>query len=439
MLEQVPKVWKLLIFPIFAIAFFVATFLSSYQFFYEGGYNPPVAPQIYFEEILAIPASPEEFTDRPVFAANPVGAANRGTLLVDTGHRNAFSNDEITTLLERVYGRGYDVEFILEPGASFLAEGLMSADAFVVISPTIAYGRDEADLVVDFVEQGGRLLLVADPGRPNRLNSLAERLGVSFRPDYLYNLAEHDSNFQEFYVRDFEAHALTAGIGEMVFFYAGSIESAGEPLARTDGNTQSSISELNVPRSPLATGAYRNVLAVHDLTFMIPPYNAVRDNNILVANIADYLTEEQRDYRLADFPGFLKGDVNILLGQPDLFEQATQLKQDLRGLGIDSEVREVEDSSLDTVFLGLYEDYSRVARYLDAAGVIVGDSLTAPFAPGISLDETSVLLLHRAGDRDVLIALSATPTGVGDLVKQLNAGTFRAGLADDFAGVYRTK
>ena len=82
-----------------------------------------------------------------------------------------------------------------------------------------------------------------------------------------------------------------------------SIESAGESLALTDENTHSNISERNLPRSPVAMGATRNVLAVYDLTFMIPPYNAVRDNDQLVTNIAEFLTEEQKDYRLADFPG----------------------------------------------------------------------------------------------------------------------------------------
>lgn len=430
---------KSLILPVCAIGFFLVTFLASYQFFYRGGYSAPEAPQIYFEEILAIPAGPEEFNDQPVFSANPVGSANRGTLLVDAGHRNAFAQAEITSLANLVTGRGYDIEFVPEPGESVLGEALRSADAFLVISPVLPYERGEANLVVDFVERGGRLLLVADPGRPHNINSLSERLGVSFRPDYLYNLSEHDSNFQEFFVRDFQAHAVTAGIGELVFFYAGSIESPGESLALTGGDTRSNISSRNLPRSPLVVGAHRNVLAVHDLTFMVPPYNSVRDNNRLVANIADFLTEEQKEYRLTDFPGFFQDDVDILLGRADLFDLGAQMRQALESRGINSGVREVENAGNDTVFLGLYEDDAQVARYLDSAGVLIGDSLTAPFTPGIPLEETSILLLHRTGERDVLIVLSNTPEGLGEMVGKLNADTFRTGLADDFAGVYKTK
>ena len=439
MLELPPKVWKLLIFPIFAIAFFLAMFLSAYQFFYRGGYTPPVAPEIYFEEIVVDPALPEDFTDRPIFSANPVGASGRGVLLVDSGHRNAFHPDEIAALASRASDRGYAVEFLDDSGPAALAEGLRNADAFVVISPIATYGRQEGDLVVDFVERGGRLLLIADPGRPHQLNALSERLGVSFQPGYLYNLSEHDSNFQEFYVRDFQAHAVTEGIDEVIFYYAGSIESPGVALALTDENTYSDAAERQEPRSPLSIGAYRNVLAVHDLTFMIPPYNAVRDNDRLVSNIADFLTGGQKDYRLADFPGFFQDDVDILLGRPDLFDLGAEMKQTLAARGLSSQLREVENAARDTVFLGLYENDAAVARYLDSAGLRIGDSLTAPFAPGVPLEGTAVLLLHRAGDRDMLVLLAHTPDGLADLVGQVDNGRFRSGLADDFAGVYKTE
>ena len=106
--------WKLLVLPGFAVAFFVV----AYLFFYEGGYSPPDAPDIAFEEIVTIPSAAADFTDQPVFSGNPVGAARRGALLVDDAHRNAFNPAEITTLLARVSDRGYAVEFITEAGTT---------------------------------------------------------------------------------------------------------------------------------------------------------------------------------------------------------------------------------------------------------------------------------------------------------------------------------
>ena len=225
----------------------------------------------------------------------------------------------------------------------------------------------------------------------------------------------------------------------MAFYYAGSIESSGESLALTDENTYSSISERIVPRSPLVTGAHLNVLAAYDLTFMIPPYNAIRDNDQLVSNIADFLTAEQKDYQLADFPGFLRGDVDILLGSPDLFDLGAEVRQVLSDQGISAQVQEQENAGRDTVYLGLYDNHAAAARYLDSAGVRVGESLTAPFTAGIPLDDTAILLLHRAGERDVLVILSDTYDGLQDVVDSLDSGNFRNGLADDNTGVYDTK
>lgn len=425
--------WKLLLLPGFAVAFF----LAAYFFFYQGSYTPPDAPDIAFAELQSVPEAPVGFTDQPVFSGNPIGATARGILLVDTSHRNAFDRQEIVTLLSRVSDRGYAVEFIANPELAEMEAKLRQADAFMVISPVEPYRRAEVELVVDFVGRGGKVLLIADPGRPNQLNGLAERLGISFQPDYLYNLAEYDTNFQEFSIRDFQADAVTSGIDELVFYYAGSIKSAGPALALTDGNTHSSIAERIVPRSPLTIGAHRNVLAVHDLTFMIPPYNSVQDNDRLVANIAGFLTESERQYRLTDFPRFFEGEVDILLGQPDLFEQGARMKQLLAAQGVAAAMQGAENGSRDLVFLGLYEHNAGIARYLEAAGIRIGDRLTAPFTPGIPLEGTAAILLHRSGDRDVLVILADSSRGVGIMLDQLGSGKFRDRLADDFAGVYK--
>ena len=440
---------KLLLIPGFAVAFLVVAYLFFNQGGYLGGYDAPDGPDIAFEEVVYYPAPALDFTDRPIFSASVTAATARGTLLVDSGHRNAYNREEITTLLSRVASRGYSVEFITQPQSSQSSQSsgvaatleaqLRQADSFMVISPQLPYTGAEADLVSDFVSQGGKLLLVADPGRPHRLNSLAEPLGITFQPDYLYNLVEYDTNFQEIFIRDFQADALTSGLGELVLYAAGSIESAGPGLAFTGENTVSSISEREAPRAPLAMGAHRNVLAVYDLTFMIPPYNGMRDNDRLVANIADFLTESEREYRLADFPRFFGGDVDILLGNPELFDRGTQLRQLLAGLSVTAELRGGEDLSRDTVFLGLYEDAADVGLYLNASGVSVGETLSLSFAPDLPLEGTAVMLLYRSGDRDVLVILANEPEALAGPVKALGSGNFRNGLVDDFVGVYKTE
>jgi hypothetical protein len=231
---------------------------------------------------------------------------------------------------------------------------------------------------------------------------------------------------------------LTRGLDEITLYTAGSIKSSGPGLAFTDQNTVSSFAEPVEPFSPIARGEQRNVLAVYDLTFMIPPHNSIMDNDQLVSNIADYLTTSQREFQLADFPSFFKGDVDILLGQPSLFNLGTDFKSMLSGLQIDSEIRSTEDPTQDTVFLGLYQDSAPVAPYLEASGVQVGNTLRLPATPEIEATGTSLILLNQSQDRHVLIVLAHSEGALSSAVSQLQSGDFRSGLVDDFVGVYKT-
>ena len=427
--------WKLAVLPAFLVVFL----LVALAVFYRGLYTPPATPEIAFEEIRSIPSASTDFSDQPVFASKPLGDGVRGHLLIDTAHRNNFYHPELNVLLSRVSARGFTSSFHDAESTIKLADELSQVDAFLVILPTQWFTPEENAAVVEFVERGGKVLLVGDPGRFFRLNDLAEPLGIFFQPDYLFNTTEYDSNFREIFVRDFQADPITTGVGEMALYYSGSIRSAGPGLALTDGNTSSSISEVNVPRSPIAIGARRNVLAVYDWTFMIPPYSGVKDNEKMVSNIADFLTESDRSYRLADFPRFFQGEVDILIGDSNLVAQGAQMKQVLGNEGIDAQLRGTENVGKDTVFLSLFEDHAGVSRYLEANGIRVGGTLSTPFASGISLEDRAVMLLDQSGDRDVLVIVADTADGLGSAINLLNTGTFRNGLVDDITGVFETE
>ena len=427
--------WKLVVLPVFLVAFLLAAFLL----FYRGTYTPPPLPDIAFQDIQSVPAVSVDYPDQPVIASSPVGSDARGHLLIDAAHRNNFGHSELNVLLSRVSARGYSSSFYDAESRGSLAEELSQADAFLVILPVAWFSPDEIAAVLDFVESGGKVLLVGDPGRFFHMNDLSEPLGVFFQPDYLYNLDEYDSNFREIFVRDFEADPITTGVGELAFYYAGSLNSAGPGLAYTGGQTYSSISEVNDPRSPIAIGAHRNVLAVYDWTFMIPPYSGVKDNARMVSNIADFLTESERTYRLTQFPRFFQGDVDILVENPGLVTKAATMKQLLSGEGITAQLQGSENAGRDTVYLGLFGDQSSAARYLEANGILVGDTLTTPFASGISLENLAVISLNSSGDRDVLVIMADSGDGLASAIRELQTGNFRNSLVDDNTGVLETE
>ena len=444
MMGLLGKTWR----PALLLLSALAVFLVLRYSYFGGSYDAPAEVKIAFESITPPSSSFSTFTE--------VAPVQSGLMVVDGAHGNLFEIEEISVLLSRVGVRGYDVEFIgrptrtiggvrsfdileLEERLRLLREKLRQADSFVVVLPLTPYAKAEVDVVQDFVGKGGKLLLIADPTRPHDINSLAEVFGIAFQPDYLYNTVEYDMNFQNIFVRGFRPDEITGNLSEIVLYTAGSIKSTGTGLAFTDPTTQSS---LVVGRTetfyPLARGSDSRVLAVADLTFMIPPQNSIGDNDMLIANIADFLTDSERTFEVSDFPHFFGASVDILLGGDALFDVATRLKSLLGTLRIESEIQGFEDLTRDTVFLGLYEDSPGVVQYLSPAGVIVSETVRTPFTPELPTEGTALILLNKTAQRRVLVILGDTPQALLDMVGRLASGAFRDGLVDPLLGVYRT-
>ncbi len=452
------KLLALLLVPIFGVAAYFATS----AFFYRGGYEPPPTSDMSYAGVFTSPAP-----DGPL-PAPPVAGGGSGLVLVDARHRNAFTEDEILELVSKVTERGYRVELVgdqaptfgprfdsgpdadpaagfgpfpQDPSAQELEEALRGADSLVVIMPGLPYSEAETALVEKFVGKGGRLVLISDPGRRQQINTLAERFGLDFQPDYLYNLVDNDQNFRHIFVRDFQPDELTAGLGTIALHTAGSIRSSGPGLAFGDANTRSSLLGATGDLNPIALGDSRSVLAIADFEFMVPPYISLLDNDQLVSNVASFLTGGERDYDLADFPHFYErgqdGGVDILLGHQSLWDIGLVMKNGISNLGFSATISGAEDPSRDTVFLGLYEDAQQVSRYLQASGIRVGDTLGTPFATDLERDGTSLTVLDRSGDRDVLMVLADGPETLHRAVGSLLAGEFRAGLVSDFVGMRR--
>ena len=447
--------WRVLLVPVLAAAFFFAV----YFYFYSGSsYSAPPNPEVPVAQLTAPVSSVTPFEDSPV--------ANQGTLLVDGLHGNGFSRAEVSAFLSMVRDRGYDIEVLggpdpfgafggIDPYSQFspleekhgvdpfsryllLEEKLRGADSLLVVIPRDRYTPGEAALIEDFVlRKGGKLLIVGDPTRPHQANSLAGSFDVAFQPDYLFNTVEYDLNFQNIIVRDFLPHEITRGVGQIALYSAGSVQGPSLGLAVADGNTRSSTSEGTGPFYPLVTAGEDRVLALGDLTFMIPPRNSVLDNNRLLANIASFLTASEREFDLSDFPHFFSDDVEIILGRPSLLGLASGIEETLSTFQRASNVSGTEDITKDTVFLGLYEDADQVAQYLQLAGVHLDESLRTPFTSDMDPAGTGTILFHSGPDRQVLVVLADSPPGLGLMVSFLQSGKFRDGLVDDFVGVYR--
>jgi hypothetical protein len=264
--------------------------LGKQFFYYSGFYSPPPSEIPSYEHIFIPPAPSTGFSDNYT--------QGEGTVLIDLAHDNTFDIEELNVLTLRLISRGLTLEFLKEEGEleeellgeeEGLEEKLAAADAFIVVCPQEEFSKDERETVEEFVDNGGKLLLIADPTRRGKMNSLSLGFGLIFETDYLYNMKEYETNYRNIFVSEFGENEITGKLEKIALYTAGSISSDNCSIAFADQNTLSSLIETREGLSPMALANESKVLAIHDLTFITEPHNGILDNNQLIANIAGWL------------------------------------------------------------------------------------------------------------------------------------------------------
>ena len=263
-------------------------------FYYSGFYTPPPSEMPSYEHIVVPEAPSTEFSDN-------VSDNISRTVLIDLAHDNALDVEELNVLTLRLVSRGLTIEFF-SPGDDLEEEllgeeaeeeveeeELPGADAFIVVCPQAEFSEEERETVSEFVNNGGKLLLISDPTRFSQMNSLSLKFGLIFEPDYLYNMKENDANYKNIFVTEFKENPISKDLAKIALYTTGSITSVEGGVAFVDENTFSSLIETRKGLSPIAQANESKVLAIYDLTFITEPYNGILDNNQLISNIADWL------------------------------------------------------------------------------------------------------------------------------------------------------
>jgi protease-4 len=219
----------------------------------------------------------------------PASSTIRGTILVDYSHNNAFARREMNVFLGEAVSRGYRILF---PWTSYdFMDGLQKAKALVVISPTYGFSESEIESVKNFIERGGRVLIIGAVTRiyMSGINTLSEEFGMVFSEGYLYNLDENYGNYRDIIVTNFANASVTKDLNKLVFYTATSIRGNFTSLASTPPTTIYSNSERSGSFTVIAST--KNLLAISDFTLVTEPYCYVEDNYQLLINIINFLTE----------------------------------------------------------------------------------------------------------------------------------------------------
>lgn len=320
------------------------TIVLETLFYYRGIY---FSPQKYMHNLSISSIGPEakKFTD--------IFEKTEGVVLIDRSHENNFESREMETLLSRIASRNNKIEFL--DSSDNLENKLRRANSLVVILPKNNFAQDEIGLIGDFSNKNGKLLLIGDPERQGSINSIANKLGIIFSEDYLFNLKENDDNFKFIFLKDFAKSEITKRLDKVAFYTSCPILPAEKGIIFADKDT--SASRLNSLNRFAPAVFLNSTLALCDFTFLNAPFNSVADNDRLISNIADFLTRDDRKFNIADFPYFFKDRVAIVAVNSELSGSAVSLRNILLKLNTNANIKGSLNTSIDSIVIGLLDDF----------------------------------------------------------------------------------
>lgn len=297
----------------------------------------PPGPTNYSEyELSKLAVQPIESEGQP----SPEVTDKQGLVVIDSSHRNHFQKREIQSLASAISATGYQVEF-LDSGDDFSA-ALSRADGFVVIAPGVPFTAAEADRVERFVDNGGRLLMFGEPtqisieraglfliavSQENQLDSLAGRFGMDVGERHLYNMEHNDGNFLDIIATGSDG-SLADGVDRTALSTAAAVEVR-------DGTRVLDAAPATRSDRADATGDYAlavrsgNVVAVGDSTFLTQEKFSIGDNDVFIANLAEFLVTGDRQRTLLDYPAIVDRQPTVTYTSTDLLTAAKTVSEGL--------------------------------------------------------------------------------------------------------------
>jgi hypothetical protein len=459
-----------------ALLFFVLPFMMRVLWFYRGIYFPAnreTSPD-YSEFTVIQPA----LSTLPAYTEMNYGEGKR--IMFDQAHNNQYSLAEIESLRGLLLNQGAEI-LELRPKEN-LSEKLKKADAFIIITPTDFFTESELRAIENFVERGGRLLVIADPTRSvsesdrereksvNLANEILEPFRISFRNDYVYSLVKNEGNYRNIHVHPAGNHLLGMNLTNLVFYASHSVAALDNIVLTGDETSLSSLDDQGARHPVAALDASENVLAIGDMTFMTTPYFQVSDNYQLIINISEFLLNHDRSRTLADFPNLFTRPVGIQLSKgiildKDLLSAIAGLKEVLAANGFPLAIVEEGQAGFDQIIIGTYPPNVELRVFTDAMSLDFGDVLVIPtptqtpeelpatpeatqsFAisesqafsiPGFGMvpsEGFGFLLLKEEPDRVILIILADSQKNAVHLLTLLVKGSLDSCLANDTIAV----
>lgn len=363
---------------------------------------PILARGLWFYQGLYVRIPPAQAPDYGSFTipqpnlSTPLAIASKAesqklVVLFDKAHNNLFSLPEIDPLTNAIIAMGGDVK-VLEDKYD-LQRKLKEVNAFVSIAPNSAFSDQDLQHITEFVQRGGRLMVISDPTRVTQeyyesvennvafANRILEPFNLSFQTDYIYSITHNEGNYRNVYVQVKEKNLLTEKVTTAVFYGAHTITGQHIPLLIGDETTLSSQTDQGNDLSVASLSLNEEVLALGDMAFITTPFNQVEDNYQLIVNIAQFLAGSPRARTLADFPDLFTRPVIVLQNKDfdfsqDILKKLAEIQENYLVNGISFSMADAPQSGSDLLVMGLYPPSEELQPYTDGFGIGFDQSTT---------------------------------------------------------------
>ncbi|MFX0030169.1 MAG: hypothetical protein ACFE8B_13240 [Candidatus Hermodarchaeota archaeon] len=143
------------------------------------------------------------------------------TIGFDYSHNNKLTieNNAFTDFIQYLFDSGFQLGKI---EAGITVEKLTSYDLFIIGVPHLGpnVGQDEIDYLVEYVKNGGSLLIINDGGgdyeNKNNLSELTKRFGIIFNNDKLYDNESFSQENSHPIIKDFSPHYITRDLNQFI-------------------------------------------------------------------------------------------------------------------------------------------------------------------------------------------------------------------------------
>lgn len=231
-------------------------------------------------------------------------AVGTGEVVVDGSGTDRRTLGPLTEAFDSV---GYD----LTRNTGSIEESLEGADGLIITDPRTGYTDDEVDAIEEFVDDGGKLVILGEPNRvdvasaglgvqlvevESELTEVGARFGIHFDTGYVYDQQQNDGNFRHVRVEPHPDASLPGGsfadVDDAVFYTPTEVRStgAGEPVLVTGPNARLSNGDAVGERTvALRSG---NVLAIGDSRFIADDRYNVGDNDAFLASVVEFVVSD---------------------------------------------------------------------------------------------------------------------------------------------------